>query len=156
MTETVFYLHKNYRVKSKEFRKLLGRLCVGEATAEDAKRIVNLHLTYYKQDETFMANLKQNPKTMWLYARNEDKNNTNLDMLIQTSKNNKMQVARLKKYAHRYLYLYFSRAGGVYKRYFWASASSETCAPGGSYFVYSVFLGVTLAFLMHSLRITLH
>jgi hypothetical protein len=47
MTETVFYLHKNYRVKSKEFRKLLGRLRVGEATAEDAKRIVNLHLTYY-------------------------------------------------------------------------------------------------------------
>ena len=82
MTETVFYLHKNYRVKSKEFRKLLGRLRVGEATAEDAKRIVNLHLTYYEQDETFMANLKQNPKTMWLYARNEDKDNTNLDMLI--------------------------------------------------------------------------
>jgi hypothetical protein len=51
--------------------------------------------------------------------------------------------------------LRFCQEGGVYKRYFWASASSETCAPGGSYFVYSVFLGVTLAFLMHSLRITL-
>jgi hypothetical protein len=60
-------------------------------------------------------------------------------------------LAMVKKYARRYLYLSFSRAGGVYKRYFWASASSETCAPGGSYFVYSVFLGVTLAFLMHSL-----
>ncbi len=48
--------------------------------------------------------------------------------------------------------LRFSRAGGVYKRYFWASASSETCAPGGSYFAYSVFLGVTLACLMDSLK----
>ncbi len=46
--------------------------------------------------------------------------------------------------------LRFSWAGGVYKRYFWASTSSETCAPGGSYFTYSVFLGVTLACLMHS------
>ena len=95
MTETVFYLSKNYRVKSKDFRKLLGRLRVGEATEKDAERIVNLHLTYYEQDETFMTNLKQNCKTMWLYARNEDKDNTNLDMLIQTSKNNKMPVARL-------------------------------------------------------------
>jgi hypothetical protein len=46
--------------------------------------------------------------------------------------------------------LRFSQEGGVYKRFFWASASSETCAPGGSYFVYSVFFGVTLACLMHS------
>jgi hypothetical protein len=46
--------------------------------------------------------------------------------------------------------LRFSREGGAYKRYFWASASSETCAPGRSYFVYSVFLGVTLACPMHS------
>ena len=43
-----------------------------------------------------MANLKQNPKIMWLNARNKDKDNTNLDILIQTtSKNNKMPVARL-------------------------------------------------------------
>ncbi len=48
--------------------------------------------------------------------------------------------------------LRFSQAGGVYKRYFWASVSSETCAPGGSYCAYSVFLGVTLACLMHSLE----
>jgi hypothetical protein len=46
--------------------------------------------------------------------------------------------------------LRFRREGGVYKRYFWASASLETCAPGGLYFVYSVFLGVTLAWSMQS------
>ncbi len=46
--------------------------------------------------------------------------------------------------------LRFCQEGGVYKRYFWASASSETCAPGGSYFAYSVFLGVMLAWLMQS------
>ncbi len=46
--------------------------------------------------------------------------------------------------------LRFCQEGGVYKRYFWASASLETCAPGGSYFAYSVFLGVTLAWSMQS------
>ena len=42
-----------------------------------------------------MTNLKQDPKTMWLYARNEDKDSINLDMLIPTSKNNNKTVARL-------------------------------------------------------------
>jgi hypothetical protein len=46
--------------------------------------------------------------------------------------------------------LRFCREGEVYKRYFWASASLETCAPGRSYFMNSVFLGVTLAWLMQS------
>jgi hypothetical protein len=46
--------------------------------------------------------------------------------------------------------LRFCQEGGVYKRYFWVSVSSETCAPGGSYFVYSVFLGVMLAQSMQS------
>jgi hypothetical protein len=95
MTELVFYLHKNYRVKSKEFRNLLSRLRVGESTAENAQRITNLHLFFFGQDNIFMTNLKHDPKTMWLYARNEDKDKTNLDMLIQTSKINKVLVATL-------------------------------------------------------------
>jgi hypothetical protein len=32
---------------------------------------------------------------MWLYAKNIDKDKTNMDMLIQTSKENKMPFARL-------------------------------------------------------------
>jgi hypothetical protein len=32
---------------------------------------------------------------MWLYAKNMDKDKTNMDMLIQTSKKNKVPVARL-------------------------------------------------------------
>jgi hypothetical protein len=42
-----------------------------------------------------MTNLKHEPKTMRLYAKNMDKDKTNMDMLIQTSKNNKVSVARL-------------------------------------------------------------
>jgi hypothetical protein len=32
---------------------------------------------------------------MWIYAKNTDKDKTNMDMLIHTSKNNRVSVARL-------------------------------------------------------------
>ena len=95
MTDSVFFLHKNYRVKSEEFQKLLARLRVGESTIEDAQRITDLHLVYYEHDKEFMDNLKHNSKTMWLYAKNMDKDKTNMDMLIQTSKKNNVPIARL-------------------------------------------------------------
>ncbi len=95
MTESVFFLNKNYKFKSEEFQDLLARLRKGESTTEDAQQITNLHLAYYKHDTTFMTYLNHDPKTMWLYAKNMDKDKTNMDMLIQTSKDNKMPVARL-------------------------------------------------------------
>jgi hypothetical protein len=95
MTESVFFLHQNYRVKSEEFQELLARLRVGESTTEDAQRITDLHLAYYEHDKTFMTNLTNDPKTMWLYAKNVEKDKKNMDMLIQTSKMNKVPVARL-------------------------------------------------------------
>ena len=74
---------------------MLARLHVGESTAEDAKRITYLHLSYYEGNSSFINDLKNNPKTMWLYAKNEDKDKTNVDMLIQTPRTNKVPVARL-------------------------------------------------------------
>jgi hypothetical protein len=44
MSKTVFTLDKNYRVKNKEFRDLLGRLRTGEPTERDADIISNLHI----------------------------------------------------------------------------------------------------------------
>ncbi len=38
MTESVFFLNKNYRVKSKNSWHLLARLCTGESTPDDAKK----------------------------------------------------------------------------------------------------------------------
>jgi hypothetical protein len=95
MTESVLILNQNYRVKSEEFQDLLARLHVGESTTEDVQQITDLHLAYYKHDTTFITNLKHDLKTMWLYAKNMDKDTTNMDMLIQTSKKNKVPVARL-------------------------------------------------------------
>ncbi len=95
MTESVFLLNKNYRVKSEEFQDLLARLRIGEPTTEGAQQITDLHLAYYKHDTTCMTNLKHDPKTMWPYAKNKDKDEMNMDMLIQTFKDNKKSVARL-------------------------------------------------------------
>ncbi len=50
MSETVFTLNKNYRVKNKEFRDLLGMLCTGEPTEQDADIILNLHIGLHKSD----------------------------------------------------------------------------------------------------------
>ncbi len=95
MTESVFILNKNYRVKSKHFWHLLARLRTGESTPYDEKKITSLHLAYYEHDTAFMTNLKQDQKTMWIYAKNTDKDKTNMDMLIHTSKHNRVPVARL-------------------------------------------------------------
>jgi hypothetical protein len=61
---------------------------------------------------------------------------------------------RLKKSARSYL-LYLLRSYVLAERVEYiedtfASASSEICASGGSYFGYSVFLGVMLASLTHT------
>ncbi len=73
MTETVFFQKKNYRVKSKIFRRLLARHRTGEPTPEDTTKITNLHLAYYEHDTEFIKYLKDNHKSMWLYAKNIDK-----------------------------------------------------------------------------------
>jgi hypothetical protein len=49
MSETVFTLDKNYRVKNKEFHDVLKRLCTGESTEQDADIILNLTLAYMSQ-----------------------------------------------------------------------------------------------------------
>jgi hypothetical protein len=92
MTQSVFFLNKNYRVKSEEFQDLLARLHVGESITEDAQQITGLHLAYYEHNTTIMTYLKHDPKTMWLYAKNMDKDKTNMDMLFQTSKMNKVKT----------------------------------------------------------------
>ncbi len=59
------------------------------------QKITSLHQAHYKHNTAFMTNLKQDQKTMWIYAKNMDKDKTNMDMSIHTSKNNKVPVARL-------------------------------------------------------------
>jgi hypothetical protein len=73
-----------YRVKSKKFRDLLGRLRTGEPTQQDAEIVLNLHIGLDESDIAFMDYLKNNKKTMWLYARNAEKELKNQEMHIHT------------------------------------------------------------------------
>ena len=93
MSETVFALDKNYRVKNNEFCDLLGRLRIGEPICKDAEKLSNLHLIYY--DEGFKSYLENNNKTMWLFAKNANKDLKNQEMLIHTSKHKNNPIARL-------------------------------------------------------------
>jgi hypothetical protein len=52
-----------------------------------------LHLIYY--DEGFKSYLENNDKTMWLFAKNADKDLKNQEMLIHTSKQKNNPIARL-------------------------------------------------------------
>jgi hypothetical protein len=94
MSETLFALDKNYRVKNNKFRNLLGRLRIGEPTRKDAEKLSNLHLIYYDEDfkESYLEN---NNKTMWLFAKNADKDLKNQEMLIHTSKHKNNPISRL-------------------------------------------------------------
>jgi hypothetical protein len=89
MTETVLALDKKYRVQNNEFCNLLGRLRIGEPTCKDAEKLSNLHLIYY--DEDFRSYLENNNKTMWLFAKNAEKDLKNQEMLIHTSKHKTIQ-----------------------------------------------------------------
>jgi hypothetical protein len=73
MSETVFTLDKNYIVKNKVFCDLFVRLRTGEPTEQDADIILNLHIGLHELDIAFMDYLKNNKKSMWLYAQNAEK-----------------------------------------------------------------------------------
>lgn len=95
MTEKVYFLTKNYRVQCEKFKALLGRVREGQPSPEDVKNIMKLHLTYHETDKDFMNKIKNDPKTMWLFTTNEEKDKKNVEKLVQVSKENEVPVARL-------------------------------------------------------------
>ena len=96
MTDKVYFLTKNYRVKCKEFEQILDRVRKGNANYEDAKRLMKNHRTFYKHDKDFQAHVENNDKTMWLYSTNNDVREKNVEKLVQTSESRKVPVAKLQ------------------------------------------------------------
>ena len=95
MTENVFCLTKNYRVKCEKFKELLHRVRLGKPTKEDADNIMKLHTTFYDTDKAFTERITNHKKTMYLYTNNKDKDAKNSEKLVETSKKNDVPVARL-------------------------------------------------------------
>ena len=92
MTENVFALTKNYRVKCKTFRSLLSRLRVGEPNHEDAKILMGLHRS---ANPPCIPKDIDNKKCMYLFANNAEKAKKNNEKLISTSKQDAIPIARL-------------------------------------------------------------
>ena len=51
MTDQVFFLTLNFRVRCKKFKCLLERVRVGRATEEDADKMMKLHHVFYRVDK---------------------------------------------------------------------------------------------------------
>jgi hypothetical protein len=94
MTDHVFHLTKNFRVKDEVFKGILDRLRVGEATDDDAKRLMNLHFYNYSTEEK--DHLENLPGTMWLYTHREMANEKNKEKLATLANKTKVPVAKLK------------------------------------------------------------
>ncbi len=95
MTEQVYHLTKNYRVKDEHFKELLGRVRVAKHTEEDAKHIIKLHHSYYRVDKKLKKKIENHRKTMFLYSKTRQVADKNRDKLIETSKRKKVPVARM-------------------------------------------------------------
>ena len=50
MTQNIFLLNRNYRVKDKECKAILSRLRTGDSTNEDADRLMGLHFFNHDGD----------------------------------------------------------------------------------------------------------
>jgi hypothetical protein len=96
MTESVFMLNTNYRVKCDQFRALLARMRVAKPTKCDARRIMNLHINNYEGDHEFIDHLEHSADTMWLFANNADKDKKNNQKLVHTAKRDGVPMARLQ------------------------------------------------------------
>ena len=95
MTDKVYFLTKNYRVKCKQFEEILSRVRKGNANYEDAERLMKNHRVFYKNDRHFTDKIENHHKTMWLYSNNAEVQDKNTDKLVQTSRSLRVPVARL-------------------------------------------------------------
>eukprot|EP00985_Skeletonema_marinoi_P027029 scaffold21554_cov73-Skeletonema_marinoi.AAC.1 len=61
---------------------------------EDADRLINLHISNYPS--SFREKIEDDPKTLWAFAKRDDMNKKNVDMLVKTQKRHGVPIARLR------------------------------------------------------------
>ena len=69
MTQHIFHLTKNYRVKDEKFRALLDNLQTGEITKNEARNLMSLHIFHYSPDKKDF--IENDPKSIWLFTKND-------------------------------------------------------------------------------------
>ena len=94
MTSDGFELTKNFRTKDEDDCKLMNRMRIGNQTDEDARRLVNLHISDYSPQ--FRDELEGDPKTLHVFSKRDEMNKQNVKMLVETQKRLKVPIARLR------------------------------------------------------------
>ena len=94
MTQYVFHLMKNYRVKNEKFRALLKKIWTGEVIKNDARNLMSLHFFNYSREEK--GKTGNDPRTIWLFTKNAEERLKNTEKLVELSNRTKLSVARLR------------------------------------------------------------
>ena len=95
MTDRVYFLTKNYRVQCEKFKALLERVRKNLTTQDDAVKLMKLHHAFYRHNQDFKKHIEHHDKTMWLFSNNTEVRKKNVSKLVETSKSEKVPVARL-------------------------------------------------------------
>lgn len=95
MTDQVYFLTKNYRVRCEHFKALLERVRKGDTTHDDATKLMKLHTVFHRNNSAFKKDVEDADHTMFLFSNNIEVRKKNVDKLVETSKSNKVPVARL-------------------------------------------------------------
>lgn len=95
LTQNVINLTENYRTQNDPlFGNILSRLRVGACTESDANTLLQRSLAIFSLQDR--KSIENNPKTIWLFTRNWEKNKKNVEKLVDLSNRTKVPIARLR------------------------------------------------------------
>ena len=70
MTDQVYFLTKNYRVRCEHFKALLERVRKGDTTHDDATKLMKLHTVFHRNNSAFKKDVEDADHTMFLFSNN--------------------------------------------------------------------------------------
>ena len=97
LTEEVFHLTENYRsIKDPIYADILARLRKGDSTKEDGERLIRQRWDKQKKrDSKWAKETENNPKTVFLFTRNDERKAKNREKLVDLSEETCLPVARM-------------------------------------------------------------
>ena len=93
---TIPFRQKQLDLDNDSYINLLQRVRQCKQTEEDSERVAALHWTALPDKDGFKSRIENDPKTTYLFANIEGRDNKNNELLVSSSKKNGMPVAKLR------------------------------------------------------------
>ena len=93
---TIPFRQNQLELDNDSYIQLLHRVRQCKQTEEDSERVAALHWTALPDIDGFKSKIENDPKTTYLFANKEGRDNKNNEVLISSSKKNGMPVAKLR------------------------------------------------------------